>query len=87
MSHSKIEIKTKGEAPSILTEVFIGGKKIKGVRSIRYEGNYMSQIPTVTLELNALDVSIDSPIARCNLESLGDLKEIVFKDGEKVEFE
>ena len=83
----KLRLKQREKRQVFLQKYSLVEKKIKGVRSIRYENNYMSQIPTVTLELNALDVTIDSPIAGCNLESLGDLKEIVFKDGEKVEFE
>ena len=60
MGYSKIEIKTKGEPPSAFTEIWIDGHQIKGVRRFTLEQEVGNEIPLLTLDLNALDVSIDA---------------------------
>jgi hypothetical protein len=75
----KIEIKTIGEAPSLFTEVLIDGHKISGVRSVKYENSVADKIPTVTLELIALDTSIDSPVSHLNFGDMG-IKSIEFEE-------
>ena len=57
MAHSKIEIKSSEDG--ILAEVKIDGKTIHGVRSVEFRKNAMD-IPTLTMDLNAMDISIDS---------------------------
>lgn len=75
----KIEIKTIGEAPSLSTEVLIDGHKISGVRSVTYENSVVDRIPTVKLELIALDTSIDSPVCHLNFGDMG-IKSIEFEE-------
>lgn len=75
----KIEIKTKGNAPSLFTEVFIDEHKISGVRSVKYENSVEDKVPTVTLELIALDTSIDSPVSHLNFGDMG-IKSIEFEE-------
>ena len=77
MGYSKIEIKTKGNPPSAFTEVYIDGHQIKGIRSYNLDHGAGNKIPTLTLDLNALDVSVDSLVEK--VKSL-DGREILFKD-------
>ena len=78
----RIEIKTIGDAPSLFTEVLIDGHKIPGVRSVKYENSVLDKVPTVTLELIALDTSIDSPVCHLNFGDMG-IKSIEFEDDRK----
>lgn len=78
MSYSKIEIKTKGEAPSVLTEIMIDGHLIKGVRNFELKQSRNDGMPILTLDLNALDISADCEILKINHEQLGEIKEIIF---------
>lgn len=80
--YSKIEIKSKGKTPTVLTEVLIDGKPIKGIRSLKFQV-YPNSVPILTLEVNALDVSIDSETTKISLEHLGEVEKIVFADGEQ----
>lgn len=75
----KIEIKTIGDEPSLFTEVLIDGHKISGVCSVKYENSVPDRIPTVTLELIALDTSIDSPVSHLNFGDMG-IKSIEFEE-------
>lgn len=75
----KIEIKTIGDALSLFTEVLIDGHKISGVRSAKYENSVPDMVPTVTLELIALDTSIDSPVCHLKFGDMG-IKLIEFEE-------
>lgn len=57
--HSKIEIKS---AEGTMTELYIDGHLISGVRSIKFE-KFAGEFPILTVDLSALDISIDSPAA------------------------
>lgn len=56
--HSKIEIKSMD---GTYTEVFIDGHLIHGIRSMHFEKKGR-EIPILTMDLNALDISVDSPM-------------------------
>lgn len=56
----RIEIKSEKDNGSIITEVYIDGKKIEGVRSCEFKQSAGS-VPVLQLDINALNVSIDSP--------------------------
>lgn len=56
----KIEIKSVKDNGSVITEVYIDGKKIEGVRSCKFEQS-AGGVPVLRLDINALNVSIDSP--------------------------
>lgn len=82
MYYPKIEIKSKkyNDQPSVFTEVFIDGHAIHGVRSIKFENDATGdRVPTVTLDLHALDISIDSEICRLKHSGLG-IKSIEFSE-------
>lgn len=57
---SKIEIKRNLEHNC--TEIFIDGNKINGVRSFELKQAGNTPYPTLTLDLNAVNVSVDSPV-------------------------
>lgn len=63
MANPKIEIKsiTEGNG-SIFTEIFIDGHKLRGVRSFKLERGVGDSIPTLTVDLNALNVSVDTDV-------------------------
>ena len=67
--HSKIEIKS---TDGTFTDVFIDGYKIHGVRSMRFEKSGHN-IPVLSLDLNALDISVDSPMI-LKQEGYGDIE-------------
>ena len=50
-----IEIKQKG----IVTEVFIDGQKIHGVRKIKFEREQSDRAPVLQMEILATDIGID----------------------------
>lgn len=72
--HSKIEIKS---TDGTFTDVFIDGHQIHGVRSMHFEKKG-HEIPILTMDLNALDISVDSPML-LKQEGYGDI-EISFGD-------
>lgn len=59
---SRIEIKSLEKDGSAFTEVYIDGRKIKGVRSYKLEQKVGNSIPTLTLDLNALNVAVDQTV-------------------------
>ena len=57
MENSKIKIKTDGA----FSQIFIDGKKLKGVRSYKLE-QAVGEAPTLTVDLNAFDLTVDGQI-------------------------
>lgn len=55
---SRVELRSKDGA---LAELLIDGKVVHGVRSVKFEKHAMN-MPTLIIEMNALDISIDSPV-------------------------
>lgn len=76
MANSRIEIKS---TDGTMTDVFVDGHKIHGVRSMRFE-KIGHGIPILSIDLNALDISVDTP---CILRQPGTDEEIgiFFKEG------
>ena len=58
MEYSKVEIKS---LDGTLAELRIDGKTIHGVRSIAFRKDALN-MPVLTIDMNALDISIDSPV-------------------------
>lgn len=56
-NYSRVEIKS---AEGTMTEVYIDGHLVRGVRHVKFEKR-AGNMPTLTVDLNALDISIDSP--------------------------
>lgn len=82
-NNQKIQIKPKYEGGSIFTELYIDGHKIRGVRSVKFEQRAGNALPVLTIELNALNTSIDQE-ALIFMEGFGEVK-ISFKDNEVSE--
>lgn len=76
---SKIEIRQVGEKPSIFTEILIDGHKIDGVRSFMLKQGVGDDVPTMTLDLNALELATDMKMLRIRQEGLGEIESINFK--------
>lgn len=59
MNNPRIEIKTKGDGESLFTEIYVDGHKLRGVRSFRLERKVGNSVPTLTVDLNALNIAVD----------------------------
>lgn len=64
-NYSKVEIRQKKEGTPF-TEVFIDGHKIRGVRGYKLEHSSAGSVPTLTIDLNALDVSVENELLLLN---------------------
>lgn len=79
MFNPKIEIKSVDEKDgSIFTEIYVNGHKLEGVRRFKLEREVGDSIPTLTVDLNALRLSVDN---RCLIRAfgVGDIEDIKFK--------
>lgn len=82
-SFSRIEIKSRDlENGSAFTEVYIDGHKVRGVRSFKLEQKVGNDIPTLTLDLNAIATTVDEPVL-IFADGFGEM-EINFKDYEEA---
>ena len=79
---SHIEIRSVGDKGSAVSEIFIDGHKLNGVRSFEFSNTAGNHIPVLKLELNALDISVDSACVIYD-KNLMQRMEIVFLDDEK----
>lgn len=77
MGYAHIEIKSD-KAPSIFTKIFIDGHELKGVRSFNLKCGAGNQIPILTLDLNAIDITIDGKVMKYRQEGMADF-DIVWK--------
>ena len=76
---AKIEIRQVDGEKGIFTEILIDGHKIDGVRSFTLKQGVGDDIPTITLDLNALDLATDMKMLRIRQEGLGEIESINFK--------
>ena len=76
--HSRIQIKS---VDGTLAEVIVDGHAIHGVRSMKLTKKGC-QIPVLTLDLNALDIEIDS-LMLVKQKGYGEL-DFSFKDGRTI---
>lgn len=77
---AKIEIRQVDGEHGIFTEVLIDGHKIDGVRSFTLNQGVGDGIPTLTLDLNALNLATDMRMVRIMQEGLGEIESIKFKN-------
>ena len=78
MFNPKIEIKSVDEKDgSLFTEIYVNGHKLEGVRRFKLEREVGDSIPTLTVDLNALQLSVDH---RCLLRAsgVGNIEDIKF---------
>lgn len=76
---SKIEIHQCDGEEGVFTEVLIDGHKINGVRCFTLKQGVGDDIPTLTLDLNALNLATDMKVLRIMQEGLGEIESINFK--------
>lgn len=76
---AKIEIRQVDGEKGIFTEILIDGHKIDGVRSFTLKQGVGDYVPTMTLDLNALDIATDMKMLRIRQEGLGEIESINFK--------
>lgn len=76
---SKIEIRQVDRKPGVFTEILIDGHKIEGVRRFELKQQAGESVPTLTIDLNALDLATDLMALRVNQEGAGEIEEIKFK--------
>ena len=81
MAVPHIEIKSKKHDGNgtIFMEIFVDGHKLTGVRRFELRCNADEQLPTLTVDLNAIDISVDTELLRLNHYALGEIKDIIFK--------
>ena len=77
---AKIEIRQVDGEHGIFTEVLIDGHKIDGVRRFTLNQGVGDGIPTLTLDLNALNFETDMRMVRIMQEGLGEIESIKFKN-------
>ena len=76
---AKIEIRQVDGQEGIFTEILIDGHKIDGVRSFMLKQGVGDDVPTITLDLNALELATDMKMLRIRQEGLGEIESINFK--------
>ena len=76
---SKIKIRQVDGEKGIFTEILIDGHKIDGVRSFMLKQGVGDDVPTMTLDLNALELATDMKMLRIRQEGLGEIESINFK--------
>ena len=77
---SKVEIRQCERQDGIFTEILIDGHKIDGVRSFSLKQGVGDDIPTLTIDLNALNLSTDLMMIQANQVGIGEIESIKFKD-------
>ena len=87
MKASKIEIRQVDGEKGIFTEILVGGHRLEGVRSLELKQEVGNSIPTLSIDLNALDLSTDLKLLQVNQKGIGEIESIKFKGQEMpVEF-
>lgn len=80
---AKIEIRQVNNERGIFTEILVDGHKLTGVRSFELKQGVGDNVPTLTVDLNALELSTDLPMLKVNQDGVGEIESIKFKDSEK----
>lgn len=79
---AKLEIKSEQlESGVICTEIFVDGNQIKGVRGFSLRQDLETNIPILSIDLNAMDLSVDCPLVKVNQSGMGTIKCIEFENG------
>jgi hypothetical protein len=86
VSRSKIEIKSElQEGSAFNTKIFFDGNQIKGVRSFCLKADIDTGYPILTIDINAFDLCLETPLTKVDQIGMGEIKSIEFKNGMKVE--
>lgn len=79
----KIEIRQAGDEKGVFTEILIDGHKLTGVRSFELKQRVGDDAPTLTIDLNALELSTDLQILKVNQDGVGEIESIKFRHSDK----
>ena len=66
MKVSKIEIRQVEREQGIFTEILVDGHKLEGVRSFKLKEGVGNSIPTLSIDLNALNLATDLKMLQVN---------------------
>lgn len=82
MAVPHIEIKSKEHDGNgtIFMEIFVDGHKLTGVRRFELKADVGNSLPILTVDLNAIDLAVDTQLLRLNHYGLGEIKDIIFKN-------
>lgn len=80
MKNQKIEIRQCNGEQGIFTEILVNGHKLNGVRSFELKQGVGDDVPILTIDLNALNLSTDLMILQVNQQGFGEIESIKFKD-------
>lgn len=80
MSKIKI-ISEQTESGTTCTKIFVDGNQLKGVRAMCFKQDQDTRIPILTIDLLAVDMTIDSPLLRMEQKGMGEIKKIEFENG------
>lgn len=83
MKNSKIEIRQVQGEKGIFTEILIDGHKLNGVRRYELKQGTGDSIPTLTVDLNALELSTDLQMLKVNQDGVGEIESIRFRDSDE----
>jgi hypothetical protein len=73
MQNNQIRIQTKEGSSGAFTEIYVDGCLLKGVRKFELKHN-AGDIPTLTVDLSALDIAVDCYRIPIRHETLGELE-------------
>lgn len=74
----KLEIKSDLGTDGIITEIWVDGNKIPGVRRFELKQEVGDAMPVLTLDINALNLSVNSGMVKMNHYGMGGIKNITF---------
>lgn len=80
MKVSKIEIRQVEGEQGVFTEILVDGRKLEGVRSFELKQGVGDSTPTLSIDLNALNLSTDLKMLQVNQKGIGEIEGIKFKD-------
>lgn len=79
---SKIEIRQADEGNGVFTEILIDGHKLTGVRRFELKQNVGNDVPILTVDLNALELSTDLQVLKVNQDGVGEIESIKFRNSD-----
>ncbi len=86
VNFSKIEIKSIDvENGSAFAEIYIDGNKLKGVRRFELKQEVGNNFPILTIDLNALNISVDSKVLLFQY-GMSNITDISFRDTPNRDF-
>ena len=84
MKASKIEIHQVEQEQGVFTEILVDGHRLEGVRSFELKQEVGNSMPTLSIDLNALNLSTDLQMLQVNQKGIGEIEGIKFKDSPRM---